>query len=216
MNAFRGILDLQVRSVLDALAAQHDGRCREIESAAARKADQLLTDTRQRMRERVHRAVTEERQRRETALMECRHRIETAGRRRVQEHYRTFLQNAMPLLRAELEQRWTDAGTRRSWCEMLLAEAADKLPPDRWTIEHPGDWSGSDTRGLEQAFAARELPAPEFVEDADIAAGLRARLGSACLDATLDGLMTNRDAVEARLLAAWERQLCLRAEAADD
>lgn len=216
MNTFRGILDLQVQSVLDALRAQQDSRCREIESAAARKAEQLLTDTRQRMRERVHRAITEERQRRETALLESRHRIETAGRRRVQEQYRKFLHDAEPLFRAELEERWRVEESRRSWCEMLLGEAADRLPGDRWTIEHPVDWSRSDAQWLEQAFAARELPKPEFVEGADIVAGLRVRLGAACLDATLDGLMANRDAVEAHLLAAWERQLRRQEEDADD
>lgn len=216
MNTFRGVLDLQVRSVLDALRAQQDSRCREIESAAARKAEQLLTDTRHRMRERVHRAVSEERQRRETALLESRHRNETAGRRRVQEDYRNFLLDATPLLRAALEQRWRAEETRRSWCEMLLGEAADRLPADRWTVEHPGDWSGSDTQWLEQAFVARELPRPEFAEDTDIAAGLRVRLGTACLDATLDGLMASRHAVEAHLLAAWERQLRRQGERADD
>lgn len=216
MNTFRGILDLQVRSVLDALGAQQDNRCREIESAAARKAEQLLAETRYRMRERVHRAVTEERQRRETALLESRHRIETASRRRVQAHYRDFLKDAMPLLQAELEQRWRDTETRRSWCEMLLGEAADRLPGECWSIEHPEDWSGSDTEWLAQAFAARELPKPELVEDAGIAAGLRVRLGPACLDATLDGLLANRAAVEAQLLAAWERQLREQGEETDD
>ena len=216
MKTFRGILDLQVRSVLEALDAQQDVRCREIESAAARKAKQLLNETRHRMRERVHRAVTEERQRRETALLEARHRIETSRRRRVQAHYRDFLQHAMPLLQAELEQRWHDTETRRSWCEMLLGEAADRLPEERWTIEHPEDWSGGDTQWLAQAFAARDLPKPAFVADAEIAAGLRVRLGPACLDATLDGLLANRDAVGARLLAAWERQLREQGEEADD
>ena len=216
MNRFRGILDLQVQSVLEALGTQQDSRCREIESAAARKAEQLLNETRHRMRERVHRAVTEERQRRETALLESRHRIETARRRRVQARYRDFLQDAMPLLQAELEQCWQDTETRQSWCEMLLGEAADRLPGERWTIEHPEDWSGSETQWLARAFAARDLPKPAFVADAEIAAGLRVRLGSACLDATLEGLLADRDAVEARLLAAWERQLRAQGEEADD
>lgn len=216
MTGFRGVLDLQVQSVLDALKAQQDRRCREIESAAARKAEELLAESRQRMRERVHRAVVEERQRRETALLEARHRMETAGRRRVQEHYRTFLHEAMPLLTAELEQRWRDEASRRSWCEMLVGEAAERLPRKRWTIEHPGNWSGSDAEWLEQAFAARELPAPELSEDGDIVAGLRIRLGSACLDATLAGLMASRHAVEARLLAAWERRLPREGKDADD
>jgi hypothetical protein len=207
MNGFEGILDLQVQSVIDALRARQQGSCREIEIDTARKAQQLLADSRRRMRERVHRAVVEERQRRETALLDCRHRIETAGRRRVQQHYREFLHAAMPLLKDELQARWQDAGTRRAWCEMLIAEAAAALPPAAWTVEHPaGRWSTDDSRWLRQALAARGLPEPELRQDTGIAAGLRVRLGAACLDATLDGLTAKRHAVEARLLAAWERE----------
>ena len=215
MNSFRGVLDMQVQSVLDALRAQQDRRSREIESAAARKAEELLAESRQRMRERAHRAVVEERQRRETALLDARHRMETASRRRVQEHYRTFLHEAMPLLTAELENRWREEAARRSWCEMLIDEATERLPRERWTVEHPGDWSGRDTEWLEQAFAARKFPAPELREDGDIVAGLRIRLGPACLDATLAGLMANRHAVEAHLLAAWERRLPRHGEEID-
>ena len=216
MNTFEGILDLQVQSVIDALSAQQQRRCREIEIDASRKAEQLLADSRRRMRERVHKAVVEERQRRETALLDSRHRIETAGRRAVQQHYREFLHAAMPLLQDALEARWRDSGTRRAWCDMLIGEAADALPPVAWTVEHPGNWSGDDTQWLRQAFAARGLAAPEMLQDTGIAAGLRVRLGSACLDATLDGLAAKLHAIEARLLAAWERQQAGERERAND
>ncbi len=215
MNAFRGILDLQVSSVLAALKAQQDRRCREIESAVSRKAEQLLSESRDRMRKRVHKAVIEERQRRETALLDARHRIETAERRRVQRHYREFLQDATPMLAAELEQRWRDDESRRSWCEMVIGEAAERLAGDPWTVEHPGDWSGEDAKWLERTFADRELPQPALREDAAIAAGLRIRLSSACLDATMDGLLADRRAVEGLLLAAWERQMPEHLEDAD-
>jgi hypothetical protein len=205
MNEFRGILDLQVESVLSALKAQQDLRCREIESATSRRAEQLTSDSRHRMRQRVHMAVVEERRRRETALLDARHRIETAGRRRIQQQYRQFLHEAIPLLTAELGKRWRDEESRRSWCEMVISEAAGSLPGDPWTIEHPCDWPSEDTKWLEQAFEARRLPKPVLQEDDAITAGLRVRLGSACLDATVDGLMTDIRAVEGRLLAAWER-----------
>jgi hypothetical protein len=206
MNEFRGILDLQVESVLGALKAQQDFRCREIENATGRKAEQLLSDSRSRMRQRVHKAVVEERRRRETSLLDARHRIETAGRRKVQEQYRRFLHAAVPMLTAELGERWHDSESRRSWCEMVVGEAAARLPAEPWTVEHPRGWSGEDAKWLEQAFAARGLPKPVLDEDAGITAGLRVRLGSACLDATVDGLMADTRAVEGRLLAAWERR----------
>ena len=215
MKAFRGILDLQVDSMLGTLKAERDRRCREIEGAVSRKAEQLLAESRDRMRRRVHKAVVEERQRRETALLDARHRIETAGRRRVQRHYREFLHAAAPMLAAELEARWRDEGSRRSWCEMVIGEAADRLAGDGWTVEHPADWSDKDTQWLEQAFASRELPAPRLHEDRAIAAGLRIRRGPACLDATVEGLTADMAAVEGRLLAAWERHMPERREDAD-
>ena len=206
MNTFDGILDLQVQSVIDALRTQQQRRSREIEIDASRKAEQLLADSRRRMRERVHKAVAEERQRRETALLDARHRIETAGRRKVQQHYREFLHEAMPLLQDALEKRWRDTEARHDWCEMVIGEAADALPPAAWTVEHPGNWSDDDTQWLQQAFAARGLPKPDLRQDTDIAAGLRVRLDTACLDATLAGLRAKLHVVEARLLAAWERE----------
>ena len=54
MKTFRGILDLQVDSMIGALQAQQNRRCREIEGAANRKAEQLLAESRDRMRKRVH------------------------------------------------------------------------------------------------------------------------------------------------------------------
>jgi hypothetical protein len=206
MNEFRGILDLQVEAVLSALKAQQDRRCREIERENDRQSEQLLSDSRRRVRQRVHKAVVEERRHRETALLDARHRIETAERRKVQQHYRTYLHEAVPLLTAELGERWRHDDSRRTWCEMVNGEAAGWLASDPWTVEHPGDWSGEDTDWLEQAFTARGLPKPVLSEDAGITAGLRVRLGSACLDATIDGLISNIHAVEGRLLAAWERQ----------
>ena len=206
MNTFEGILDLQMRSVIDALRAQQQRRCREIEIDVSRKAEQLLADSRRRMRERVHKAVVEERQHRETALLDARHRIETAARRRVQQHYREFLHEAMPLLQDALEKRWRDTEGRQDWCEMVIAEAADALPPAAWTVEHPDEWSDNDTQWLQQAFAAHGLPKPGLRRDGGIAAGLRVRLDAACLDATLDGLTAKLHVVEARLLAAWERE----------
>jgi hypothetical protein len=196
MNTFRGILDLQVETVLRALQAQQDGRCRGIERAAARRAEKLLSDSRRRMRRRVHEAVVEERRRRETALLDARHRVETAERLEVQQQYREFLQEALPLLAAELQERWRDAGLRRRWCEMAVGEAADRLAADPWTIEHPLDWSGEDTAWLEQLFESHGLPAPALQEAA-------ARLGlPRCDDRRADGRHSRRRGTPARGMGA--------------
>lgn len=216
MTEFRGVLDLQVESLIDTLSARQTSRCEEIEQDAGRRARQLLDDNRRKLRKRLHRAVDDERQRRNVALRDAERRIETAERSRLQERYGEFLEEAWPQLVDELRRRWNDRERRRAWCEMLIAEAQDKLAPQSWTVEVPESWSSDDERWLEHAFQSRGLPYPTCSKNGDIEEGLRIRRDDACLDATLDGLLANRRAVRARLLAAWEERRNVSAETDDD
>jgi vacuolar-type H+-ATPase subunit H len=208
----RSVLELQVESILAALHAQQESRCREIEGASQRRDRQLLQSARERMRRRLHQAVDEERHHRADALVSARHRIETARRRSVLAGYRRFTKEAWPQLIDELERRWSDRDARRLWCEMAVREACANLPAQPWTVELPGSWPERDNTPLARVFAERGLPGPEIRIEQSLSSGLRIYCGDACLDATLDGLIDRRSEIEARLLAAWERQ---RADAED-
>ena len=156
----------------------------------------------------MHEAVTEERRRRETAVLEARQRLDTAARRQVQRRYQQFLDLAWPALHRELAARWTLPEARAEWCELLVEEANRMLGGGDWIVEHPdsatGAWSQDDQRRLELRLGAHGIAAVEFRPDARIDAGLRIRRGGACLDGTIVGLLTRRTAVEGRLLAHWE------------
>jgi vacuolar-type H+-ATPase subunit E/Vma4 len=216
MTEFPGVLDLQVESLIDTLGARQRSRCKEIEQDAERRARQMLDDNRRKLRKRLHQAVDDERQQRNAALRDAERRIETAARSRTQERYGDFLEEAWPHLVDELRRRWIDPEHRRAWCEMLIAEAQDKIAPESWTVEVPESWSSDDERWMERAFQSRGLPYPTCSKDSDIGEGLRIRRDDACLDATLDGLLANRRAVKARLLAAWEERRNASAETDDD
>jgi hypothetical protein len=88
---------------------------------------------------------------------------------------------------------------------MLIDEAGKKLFPGGWIVEVPESWGDADTSWLLEAFGRCGLVAPALQIDTGIRVGLRIRMDSACLDATPDGLLADRSAVEARLLAEWER-----------
>ena len=206
MNDFPGILSLQVESLLEAVRARQENQCRQIESAAKQRAERLLRESRRALRERLRQAVNEERRRRASALLEARQRMETVQRRQVQAHYEQLLRNIWPELIKELEHRWSNTEDRRSWCEMLIDEAERLLSAQGWTIEYPEAWSKKDADWLAQLLKKRGLPDPSLRGDPGIKAGLRIRLETACLDGTIDGLLARRTAVEAKLLAAWERQ----------
>lgn len=207
MTGVRGILELQVEALLTALHAQRDARCREIDGEAAQKSQRLLRDSRIKLRQRLREAVNDERRQRETALLEAHHCLETAERRAMLKRYQHFLDAAWPELLAALNRRWHDTESRHDWCEMLLDEAGEKLVRGSWIVEVPGSWGDDDTRRVLEAFERRGFVTPTLRIDTAMQAGLRIRMGSACLDATPDGLLANRSAVEARLLAEWERVL---------
>ncbi|MDH5501500.1 MAG: hypothetical protein OEY72_10420, partial [Gammaproteobacteria bacterium] len=148
MNDFHGILGLQVETLLGALRTQREMRCRQIIREAEKEQGELLRGSRRQLRERVHQAVVEERRRREMALLEARHRIQTAERRKKQAQYSELLQRAWPRLVAEIERRWSDAESRAEWCDMLLAEAVQSLPASSWEIVHGSCWTGDDSARL--------------------------------------------------------------------
>lgn len=210
MNDFGGIVGRQVETILNALREQKELRCREIERAAAARADELRRQSRSEARERVHEAVAEERKRREMAIVQARHRLETEGRRRIQARYRELLGRAWPRLVTELNERWQRADERGQWCELALDEAARLFTADNWLVEHPepanGTWSSADTERLSAALDRHNIDGAETRAVADLEAGLRIRRGSACLDASVAGLLARRAAVEGGLLAQWETE----------
>jgi hypothetical protein len=79
------------------------------------------------------------------------------------------------------------------------------VPRGAWQIEHAADWPASERAALEAQLRDAGVE-PSFTVDAAIAAGLRLRGAHNALDATLDGLLTEREALEGRLLQALQEE----------
>lgn len=206
MSRMTSLLHEQVKRLDDALRQQQEKRCREVVADAKRSANLAIRDARRRLGERQRRAVREERQRRERELLIAQSRMETLNRRRAFARYEKFLEAAWPILIETMAKRWSDAGQRLAWCNMIVAEAADSLMGSDWVVEHPKNWTKADSSAVARRMRGLALPAPKFVPCNDITSGLRVRVGTACLDGTTGGLLGDRGDVEALLLAAWERQ----------
>lgn len=206
MTQIGGVLGLQVESMLTAIQRQRDERCREIVATAEQRANQALAESRRRLFRRQRRAVAEERERRRHELHVAASRRETLARERAYARYRRVLEDAWPRLVAALESRWMDAGTRRAWCDMVVAEGIDVLGSADWLVEHPEAWPAAERDRVKARLAEHGLAAPVFRGDAGIRAGLRVRADTACLDGTSEGLLSRREEIEALLLAMWERQ----------
>ena len=204
MNEFTGILELQVESLLTALSDEQTRRCREIVAAAEHQARQLREEARRTQRARLRQAVQDERQRRQHALLEAASRIETREQRAAHTRYERILRAAWPELRGALERRWEQSEGRKHWCEMVIRTAARVLSPAIWSVEHPAEWLADDAALVTEMCNRQGVPAPVFVRDPGLRAGLRVRLDEACLDGSIDGLLSDRREIDATILATWE------------
>ena len=79
--------------------------------------------------------------------------------------------------------------------------ALGSLPAGAWTLRHPPGWPPAEQQAVREELG-RELGAePQCRGDAGIEAGLIIDSGGACLDGSLQGLLADRQRLEARLLA---------------
>ena len=76
------------------------------------------------------------------------------------------------------------------------------LPAGEWEIEHAPDWPQPECEQAKAQLNAQGVLLARCGPDPSIAGGLRIRAGHNVLDATVDGLLEDRAALEGRLLHA--------------
>jgi vacuolar-type H+-ATPase subunit H len=193
------------------LVEERERREREAILAQARaEARRIVAEARAEVRQRGHQDVQELRQwmRREIGRAEA--AFETAKRRHRSKRDAALLEAGWGRLREALAARWRDPAGRRAWVEMLLREARASLPKTAWDIPHPRDWPEAERGELARRLERELGHPPRFHPSPDCSAGLKLCAGGACLDGTLEGILLDRPAIEARLLAELGREASKR------
>ncbi len=193
----------QEQALLDLIASDKERRCADISANAQRQAAELLRQAHDQARERVRGGLREARGR-------ARQRIDAAAAQRqsrlrqAQQHSASdFLARAMALLPAALCARWQQRETRLRWVRQALLQARQVLPSRDWLIEHAPGLLPEDIATLDDDLA----PAPRnFEVNPQLVAGLRIHGNGNCVDASLAGLLADRDTLAASLLRARELQ----------
>jgi hypothetical protein len=175
-------------------------RCAELLDPARSQARTLLRNARAEGRQRVHTTITEARQRLAGEVGAAQARLATERRLAEQRQAVLLLQQAWSALREALRGRWRDAGARRRWLDAHLARALRVLPPDRWRIEYAAGWAPAERESLAEHIAAAGVAEVSWQAREDIDGGVRIRAGNNVVDATIDGLLADRAAIEGRLL----------------
>ena len=188
-------------ALLKLVADDEQRRCREILARAESGVQATLREAQRSARGRMRENVQTLKQERRQALALATAELDTARRQHQQRSDQALLEVAWEPLRAVLAARWHDAAARSLWVDGLVRRALARLPRGAWHIEHPADWPAAERSRLVHSLTASLGQEPQLQVGTDIAAGLRVRAGIALLDGTLDGLLSDRRAIEALLLA---------------
>ena len=197
-------LEERTRALLDFVEAHRAMRCKELLSAAEARAQAIRNEARREARMRLRAALAQERERaaREIALAQA--QLNTRRRQHRQREANVLLREAANRLPDELARRWLDPQARARWAGAMLAHAAALLTDGGWEIRHPSDWPATEREGAARALASPPRGALRFTADPAIRAGLQIHAGHNVVDGSIAGLLADRAAIEARLLARLE------------
>jgi hypothetical protein len=201
MSARVSSLDRKVRHLLDVVAQHRDEKCTAILANAQADVKGLLRTAWREARARLHSDNAETRRRVERTLASHQAQQQTRARQQCQASDGVLLVTARAALQAALLQRWQQPASRQQWCEQLVNTAMKTLDGKVWTVEHPVDWPLSEQQTLREKIGSLCGKAPRLQAKADISAGLRICADKTCMDATIDGLLHDRERIDAELLA---------------
>jgi len=194
-------LGSKAQHLLDMVVQHRDEKCAAIRASAQTEAKGLLRAAWREARERLHNDNIETRRLVERTQASLEAQQQTRQRQQRQADDGVLLVTARAALQAALLQRWQQPASRQQWCEELVNAAVTTLDGKVWTVEHPADWPKSEHDALREHINSLCGKTPRLQANADISAGLRICADGTCMDATIDGLLHDRERIDAELLA---------------
>lgn len=183
---------------------RREDECRQLQQRAEEEARDLLRTAYRNARGQLHENVETERERARIRVSAARAELETRRRQHAQRLGSVVLAAAWEKLPRRLAQSWADPEGRAAWITSALEQAAATLPRGAWRIRHPAGLAKAEYDALRQTLEERLSQAPELVADTELETGLVFNCAGVTLDASGSGLVDDRDAVEARVLALLE------------
>lgn len=201
MSQPENIVSTQLQYLLTQLDAHRQARCEELLAQANNEAQREIGYAHQKARARVRQAVTNIREHTRQQLVSAAARQQTRERQLRQHEDQALLERAWQPLQELLLQRWQDPATRQLWIEQLLEQAARVLVDTSWKIRHPPDWPEDERGAVENRLVKLHGYSPVFSARPSIRAGLLIVAEHTRVDGTIDGLLHDRNRIEALLLA---------------
>lgn len=193
-------LDKRTQALLDLVEDDRRTQNDATLTRAQAQADALLMQARTEAHQRVREVFAEERQRAQARVAAARATLQTRRRLHEQRHTAAWLALGWLQLPGALRARWRDYTSRRLWITAAVQSASRALPRGAWRIGHADGWAAAEQQALSQQLQHQLGTAPVFMVDAAIEAGLRINASGNGIDATLVGLLADRNEIGAALL----------------
>jgi len=193
------------QALLDLVEADRTLRCNTILGEARAGTAATLAAAHAEARARMRSTFAQERTRGAASVAAAHARLQTHRRLHDQRRAAALLAAGWRKLPEALGARWQQPESRRTWVESVIAAARAALPKAAWRIVHAPGWLDAERARLGASLTAELGASPQFVADATIQAGLKVAAGGIAIDATLDGLLADRDEIGAGLLRHLER-----------
>jgi hypothetical protein len=182
-------------------------RCAALLEPARVEAQAQLRAALEDAHRRVRTALAEERSRFKTEVGAVEAALATERRLVAQHHAVRTLQTGWQLLRESLVERWRDAGQRERWVAAHLQRAAAALAGrgDTWQVAFEPGWTAAEREAARRRLELRGVTL-QCEPNAALIAGIVISCGHNVLDASLDGLLADRPAIEGRLLQLMQER----------
>lgn len=187
--------------LLGVVVESREKRCQQLRDDAHRQAAEIIKQAYSKGRTRMHHHIDALREKYRSRVSSANARNQTLLRKQHHKEERAILDVAWPQLREAMLALWKHPDSRRSWLEAAIASASSRLKQQDWHIEHPQDMSDADVKWIRQTHIHGKGGAARLVASGDIDAGIRIVLNGTVIDATLEGLLKQKTAIEATLIA---------------
>ena len=190
-----------LEQLLAVVSENRDRRCSEVSETTRLHEQEILKQAHTRVRARLRRHVSMLREKYRVGISSAQARKETLVRQQRQKADKACLDAAWPVLQEALLALWRDPESRHTWIDAVIYSASSTLLERDWRVEHPVDFTDQDARLLQQMFTDRLEKAPGLAPCGDIEAGIRIVSHGTVLDATLEGLLQQKQAIKASLIS---------------
>jgi hypothetical protein len=201
MSAGGGVLDAQTQAMIAQLRRYESDQVGEIVDRGHASARALVASAFAEARASVAKAVRRERSRRQAAVTKSKARAETRARLDSQLRIGELLASGWAQLPEVLSERWRNPDQRQRWWQAAVAQACQRLLGESFLIEYA---PGPTQRELDDMVGACGERRVSLQSAHELGAGVRITTPGAALDASVGGLLADREHIQSLLLAAYQ------------